>query len=66
MLAAAAERAAALTATRGPNLSGIKRGLHAPLISALEIRTDPSNFRLADRPAAKSTNRSHARSIGTR
>ncbi len=46
VLAAAAERAAALTATRGPNLSGIKRGLHAPLISALEIRTDPSNFRL--------------------
>ncbi len=46
VLAAAVERAAALTATRGPNLAGIKRGLHAPLISALEIRTDPSNFRL--------------------
>ncbi len=46
VLATAVERAAALTATRGPNLSGIKRGLHAPLISALEIRTDASNFRL--------------------
>ncbi len=45
VLGAAVERAAALTATRGPNLSGIKRGLHAPLISALEIRTDASNFR---------------------
>ncbi|MBS9371260.1 Carnitinyl-CoA dehydratase [Rhodococcus sp. B50] len=46
VLAAAVERASALIATRGPNLSGIKRGLHAPLISALEIRTDASNFRL--------------------
>ncbi|EHK86234.1 enoyl-CoA hydratase/isomerase [Rhodococcus pyridinivorans AK37] len=45
VLSTAVERAAALTATRGPNLSGIKRGLHAPLISALEIRTDASNFR---------------------
>ena len=46
VLAAAIERAAALTATRGPNLAGIKRGLHAPLIAALEIRTDASNFAL--------------------
>ncbi|MEU5842886.1 enoyl-CoA hydratase/isomerase family protein [Rhodococcus sp. NPDC047139] len=46
VLATAVERAAALTATRGPNLAGIKRGLHAPLIAALEIRTDASNFGL--------------------
>ena len=44
VLATAVERAAALTATRGPNLAGIKRGLHAPLVAALEIRTDASNF----------------------
>lgn len=44
VLAAAVERAAALTGTRGKNLTTIKRGLHAPLIAALEIRTDASNF----------------------
>jgi Delta3-Delta2-enoyl-CoA isomerase len=46
VVAAAVERAAALTSTHGPNLAGIKRGLHAPLIAALETRTDESNFRL--------------------
>ncbi|KOS56758.1 enoyl-CoA hydratase/isomerase family protein [Rhodococcus rhodochrous] len=46
VLAAAVERAAALTGTRGANLAGIKRGLHAPLIAALETKTDESNFRL--------------------
>lgn len=46
VIAAAVERAAAHTATRGANLAGIKRGLHAPLIAALEIRTDSSNFGL--------------------
>lgn len=46
VLAAAVEHAVAHTATRGPNLAGIKRGLHAPLVAALEVRTDASNFGL--------------------
>ncbi|HET8993588.1 MAG TPA: enoyl-CoA hydratase/isomerase family protein [Rhodococcus sp. (in: high G+C Gram-positive bacteria)] len=46
VLAAAVEKAAALTSTRGKNLGGIKRGLHAPLIEALQTKTDESNFRL--------------------
>lgn len=46
VLGAAVERAAALAGTRGRNLAGIKRGLHAPLIAALETRTDESNFAL--------------------
>ncbi|NLV79922.1 MAG: enoyl-CoA hydratase/isomerase family protein [Rhodococcus sp.] len=45
VLATAVEQAAALTATRGPNLAGIKRSLHTPLIAALETKTDESNFK---------------------
>ncbi|WP_068154457.1 enoyl-CoA hydratase/isomerase family protein [Rhodococcus phenolicus] len=44
-LAAAVERAAALTSTRGANLGVVKRGLHEPLVAALQTRTDESNFR---------------------
>jgi len=45
VLAAAVERAAGLTSTRGANLGVVKRGLHAPLVAALETKTDESNFR---------------------
>lgn len=45
VLEAAVARAAALTATRGANLAGIKRSLHAPLLEALATKTAESNFR---------------------
>ncbi len=45
VLAAAVERAAGLISTRGANLGVVKRGLHEPLVAALETKTDESNFR---------------------
>ncbi|ELB88158.1 enoyl-CoA hydratase/isomerase family protein, partial [Rhodococcus wratislaviensis IFP 2016] len=44
VLAAAVSRAAALTATRGANLAGIKRGIHHDTLAALATVTDKSNF----------------------
>ncbi|MFZ2526855.1 MAG: enoyl-CoA hydratase/isomerase family protein [Rhodococcus sp. (in: high G+C Gram-positive bacteria)] len=44
VLAAAVERAAGLTSTRGANLCVVKRGLHEPLLAALARKTDESNF----------------------
>ena len=44
VLSAAVERAAALTATRGANLAGIKRGIHHDALAALATATDKSNF----------------------
>jgi enoyl-CoA hydratase/carnithine racemase len=44
VLAAAVTRAAALTATRGANLAGIKRGIHHDALAALATVTDKSNF----------------------
>ncbi|MEN0138502.1 MAG: enoyl-CoA hydratase/isomerase family protein [Rhodococcus sp. (in: high G+C Gram-positive bacteria)] len=44
VLAAAVTRAAALTATRGANLAGIKRGIHHDALAALATATDKSNF----------------------
>lgn len=40
----AVARAAALTGTRGPNLAGIKRGIHADVLAALNTPTGESNF----------------------
>ncbi|MGA9873734.1 MAG: enoyl-CoA hydratase/isomerase family protein [Rhodococcus sp. (in: high G+C Gram-positive bacteria)] len=45
VLASAVERAAALTNTRGANLAGIKRGIHADVLAALNTPTDESNFK---------------------
>ncbi|MBV6758241.1 enoyl-CoA hydratase/isomerase family protein [Rhodococcus opacus] len=44
VLSAAVTRAAALTATRGANLAGIKRGIHHDALAALATATDKSNF----------------------
>ncbi|QTJ68944.1 enoyl-CoA hydratase/isomerase family protein [Rhodococcus sp. ZPP] len=44
VLTAAVARASALTATRGDNLSGIKRGIHQGALTALAMVTDKSNF----------------------
>ncbi|MEV0945975.1 enoyl-CoA hydratase/isomerase family protein [Rhodococcus sp. NPDC049939] len=44
VLAAAVARASALTATRGDNLAGIKRGIHHEALAALATATDESNF----------------------
>lgn len=44
VLTAAVTRAAALTATRGANLAGIKRGIHHDALAALATVTDKSNF----------------------
>jgi len=44
LLSSAIERAAALTSTRGKNLSGIKRGIHADALDALNTPTGESNF----------------------
>ncbi|BAH54566.1 enoyl-CoA hydratase/isomerase family protein [Rhodococcus opacus] len=44
VLSAAVTRAAALTATRGANLAGIKRGIHHDALAALAAATDKSNF----------------------
>ncbi|QNG19486.1 enoyl-CoA hydratase/isomerase family protein [Rhodococcus triatomae] len=45
VLAAAVARAAAATSTRGPNLAGIKRGIHGDTLEALATATDEANFR---------------------
>ncbi|WP_072687241.1 enoyl-CoA hydratase/isomerase family protein [Rhodococcus marinonascens] len=44
VLPAAVARASALTATRGDNLAGIKRGIHHQALAALATVTDKSNF----------------------
>lgn len=44
VLSSAVTRAAALTATRGANLAGIKRGIHHDALAALATATDKSNF----------------------
>ncbi|MFT7021558.1 MAG: enoyl-CoA hydratase/carnithine racemase [Rhodococcus sp. (in: high G+C Gram-positive bacteria)] len=44
LLPSAIERAAALTSTRGKNLAGIKRGIHADVLDALDTPTGESNF----------------------
>ncbi|WP_072807220.1 enoyl-CoA hydratase/isomerase family protein [Rhodococcoides yunnanense] len=44
VLSSAVERAAALTSTHGPNLAGIKRGIHADVLAALNTPTGESNF----------------------
>lgn len=44
VLASAVEKAAALTSTRGANLAGIKKGIHADVLAALNTPTDQSNF----------------------
>lgn len=44
VLASAVERAGALTSTHGKNLSGIKKGIHADVLAALNIPTGESNF----------------------
>ncbi|MFE3289770.1 enoyl-CoA hydratase/isomerase family protein [Rhodococcus sp. NPDC059234] len=44
VLAAAVARAAATTNLRGPNLAGIKRGIHGPILAGLATATDPSNL----------------------
>ncbi|OZF58351.1 enoyl-CoA hydratase-related protein [Rhodococcus sp. 14-2470-1a] len=44
VLVAAVERAAASTSTRGKNLAGIKAGIHADVLAALNIPTGESNF----------------------
>lgn len=46
VLGAAVARASALTATRGDNLAGIKRGIHHEVLTALATVTDKSNFGL--------------------
>ncbi|MET0799482.1 MAG: enoyl-CoA hydratase/isomerase family protein, partial [Rhodococcus sp. (in: high G+C Gram-positive bacteria)] len=44
VLATAVAKAAALTATHGPNLAGIKAGIHRDLLVDLGRVTDKSNF----------------------
>lgn len=44
VLASAVERAAALTNTHGSNLAGIKTGIHADVLAALNTPTGDSNF----------------------
>ncbi|MFD4366254.1 enoyl-CoA hydratase-related protein [Rhodococcus sp. NPDC058521] len=44
VLSSAVERAGALTATRSDNLVGIKKGIHADVLTALATVTDKSNF----------------------
>ncbi|MFG1781989.1 enoyl-CoA hydratase/isomerase family protein [Rhodococcus oryzae] len=44
VLAAAVARAAASTALHGPNLAGIKSGIHRPVLEAFAVPTDPSNL----------------------
>lgn len=44
VLSSAVERAAALTNTRGKNLAGIKAGIHADVLAALNTPTGESNF----------------------
>ncbi|SNT45945.1 enoyl-CoA hydratase-related protein [Rhodococcoides kyotonense] len=44
VLPEAVRRAAAVTSTRGPNLAGIKRGIHSDVLAALNTPTDESNF----------------------
>lgn|SRR5574340_514265 len=44
VLIAAVARAASLTGTHGANLAGIKRGIHASVLTVLAVGTEPGNF----------------------